>query len=68
MSKKSYFSVLLFVGILLTLTGVKKIINLETIPDESLCYNVGHYCGIYARAFVGFALIYKGVLNLKYGT
>lgn len=65
MESKSYFVFLIFIGILMTLTGFKKIINLEAIPYESLSYNLGRYCGIYARAFFGLTLVCKGVLNLK---
>lgn len=49
-----------FCGTLMTLTGFSKIINLEMVPSESLSYNVGHYCGIYMRAFVGIILVCRG--------
>jgi hypothetical protein len=65
MGKNSSLGILIFLGILMTITGFYKIINLEAIPSKSLCYNIGHYCGTYARAFVGVVLVCKGVQNLK---
>lgn len=49
----------------MTVGGFKRIFNLETIPFESFSYNLGHYCGTYARTFFGVVLVCKGVLNLK---
>jgi hypothetical protein len=59
------FWAFIFIGLLMTVGGFQKIINLETIPFESFSYNLGHYCGTYVRAFFGIALVCKGVLNLK---